>query len=116
MEKIASTLVEVLALTVRLCRINLMQPLPLDVRLDRVAQHILRARLFFDLWFYFEGQGTRRKIFETMDEYSEFFRFTPHAYLVSYVIYMAGVFDKRSDTITLVHLIPEVKKAGSLND
>lgn len=93
-----------------------MQRLPLDVRLDRVAQHILRARLFFDLWFYFEGQDTRKAIFGTMDEYSEFFRFTPHAYLLSHVIYMAGVFDKRSDTITLIHLVAEVKKAGHLDN
>jgi len=49
-----------------------------------------------------------------MREYNEFFRFTPHAYLATYVIYMAGVFDNRKGTISLLHLIPEVKAAGQL--
>jgi hypothetical protein len=93
-----------------------MQPLPLDQRLDRIGQHIVRARHFLDLWFYFEERDSRRKIIETMQEYSEFFRFTPHAYLVAYVIYMAGVFDTSQDTISLLHLVPEMKAAGQLKE
>jgi AbiU2 len=91
-----------------------MQPLPLNQRLDRIGQHIVRARLFLDLWFYFEAQESRRKIIHTMREYDEFFRFTPHAYLATYVIYMAGVFDKSRRTISLGPLIREVKTAGQL--
>jgi hypothetical protein len=91
-----------------------MQPLPLNERIDRIGQHIVRARLFLDLWFYFEGDS-RSKIIETMQEYNEFFRFTPHAYFVTYVIYMAGVFDKRKDTISLASLIDDVKAAGCLD-
>jgi hypothetical protein len=93
-----------------------MQPLPLNQRLDRIGQHIVRARLFLDLWFYFEEQDSRRKIIDTMEEYNEFFRFTPHAYLVAYVIYMAGVFDKTTDTISFPHLVPEMKREGQLKD
>jgi hypothetical protein len=48
-----------------------MQPLPLNQRLDRIGQHIVRARLFLDLWFYFEEQDSRRKIIDTMEQYSE---------------------------------------------
>jgi AbiU2 len=92
-----------------------MNPLPLNQRLDRLAQHIVRARLFLDLWFYFEGRASRRKIIDTMREYNEFFRFTPHAYFVAYVIYMAGVFDKRRDTISLLSLVRDVKVAGQLS-
>jgi HEPN superfamily AbiU2-like protein len=91
-----------------------MQPLPLNDRLERIAQHILRARLFLDLWFYFEERDSRRKIIDTMEEYNEFFRFTPHAYLVTYVIYMAGVFDKSRGTISLEPLVRDVKAAGQL--
>jgi hypothetical protein len=91
-----------------------MQPIPLNQRLDRIGQHIVRARLFLDLWFYFEERDSRRKIIETMREYNEFFRFTPHAYLVAYVIYMAGVFDTRRGTISFPHLVREVKAAGQL--
>jgi hypothetical protein len=68
------------------CRIGYsrpMHPLPLNQRLDRIGQHIVRARLFLDLWFYFEERDSRRQIIETMREYNEFFRFTPHAYLVA---------------------------------
>jgi hypothetical protein len=88
--------------------------LPLNDRLERIGQHIIRARLFLDLWFYFEERDSRRKIINIMEEYNEFFRFTPHAYLVTYVIYMAGVFDKRKDTISLAPLIREAKASGHL--
>jgi HEPN superfamily AbiU2-like protein len=90
------------------------KPLPLETQLDRVAQHVIRARLFFDLWFYFESAETRPQIIDTMRDYNEFFRFTPHAYLVAYVIYIAGVFDGRGDTISLVHLPDRTKNAGYL--
>lgn len=91
-----------------------MQPLPLNERLDRIGQHIGRARLFLDLWFYFEGRASRANILETMRAYNEFFRFTPHAYFVTYMIYIAGVLDKRRDTIGLASLIHDVKAAGGL--
>jgi hypothetical protein len=90
------------------------KPLPLETRLDRVAQHVIRARLFFDLWSYFESAESRPGIIETMQDYNEFFRFTPHAYLVAYVIYIAGVFDDRRDTISLMYLPGETETAGHL--
>jgi hypothetical protein len=89
--------------------------MPLKVRIARVAQHVIRARLFLDLWLYFEEDRTRRKIIETMREYGEFFRFTSHAYLVTYVVYMAGVFETRQDTISLVVLTREMKATGHLD-
>jgi len=64
-----------------------MQPLPLSQRLDLIHEHIVRARLFLDLWFYFEERNSRRQIIKTVEEYNEFFRFTSHAYLIGYVIY-----------------------------
>jgi hypothetical protein len=93
-----------------------MQPLPLKERLDRIGWHIVRARHLLDLWLYFEEQGSRDQIIETMEEYDAFFRLTPHAYVVAYVIYMAGVFDKSQDTISLLHLVPEMKTAGQLKE
>lgn len=90
--------------------------LPLKVRVDRAAQHVIRARLFLDLWFYFEEDRSRREIIETMREYGEFFRFTPHAYLVTHVVYMAGAFETRRDTISLVALISEMKASAQLNE
>lgn len=52
-------------------------PLSLDERLYRAGQHVLRSRLFFDLWFYFEGAETRPHIFETMCNYNDFFGSRP---------------------------------------
>lgn len=91
-----------------------MQPLPLNERLDRIGQHIVRARLFLDLWFYFEERDSRAKIINTMREYNEFFRFTPHGYFVTCVIYIHGVFEQRRDTINLASLVREVKATGCL--
>jgi hypothetical protein len=92
-------------------RFSMNQPLSLNERLCRAGQHIVRARLFFDLWFYFGGAETKPHIIETMREYNEFFRFTPHAYLVTYVVHIAAVFDKRRDTINLIRLAQEMKAA-----
>jgi hypothetical protein len=87
----------------------------LEKRVERVGQHIVRAELFLDLWFYFEEDSSRQTIIETMRDYNEFFRFTPHAYLTTYVVYMAGVFETRKDTINLVTLVREVKSTGRLS-
>jgi hypothetical protein len=89
------------------------QPLPLNERLFRAGQHVVRSRLFFDLWFYFEGP-MRPKIIKTMREYNEFFRFTPHAYFVAYVMHIAAVFDRRRDTLSLPRLSHEMKTAHQI--
>jgi hypothetical protein len=85
--------------------------LPLDERLYRASQHVVRARLFLDLWFYFEEKTTRARIIETMRDYNEFFRFTPHAYLFAYVMHIAAMFDRTKDTISLTRLANEMKAA-----
>jgi hypothetical protein len=90
------------------------QNLPLEERLYRAGQHVVRGRLFLDLWFYFEEKTTRAKIIETMREYNEFFRFTPHAYFVAYVVHIAAMFDSRRDTISLPRLAKEMKVARLL--
>jgi hypothetical protein len=88
------------------------QALTLEERLYRAGQHVVRAGLFLDLWFYFEEKTTRAKIIETMRDYNEFFRFTPHAYFVAYVVHIAAMFDRRRDTISLPRLAKEMKAAG----
>jgi len=83
-----------------------MAALSLNERVGRLGQHVVRARLFLDLWFFFEEHHSRQRIIETMREYDQFFRFTPHAYLMSYVVYIAGAFESRKDTINLVAWCP----------
>ncbi|MDH2406338.1 hypothetical protein QCM77_41675 [Bradyrhizobium sp. SSUT18] len=88
--------------------------LSIEQRLDRLGQHVVRARLFLDLWSYFELDDTRKHIIDTMRDYNEFFRFTPHAYLLTYCIYIAGAFEKRRDTTNFGALIRAMTSAGHL--
>ncbi|TQF33958.1 hypothetical protein UNPA324_33880 [Bradyrhizobium sp. UNPA324] len=70
--------------------------------------------MFLDLYFYFEGHDSRQGIIETMREYNEFFRFTPHAYFISFSVYIAGVFENRRDTINFRALIRDMIVTGDL--
>jgi hypothetical protein len=88
--------------------------LPINERVYRAVQLVLRARIFFDIWFYFEAKETRASILNTMREYNEFFRFMPHAHQVAFIVTIAALFDKRADTISLPHLVREMKRNKQL--
>jgi hypothetical protein len=49
-----------------------------------------------------------------MQDYSEFFRFAPHAHFVAFIVSIAALFDRRRDTITLPGLAKEMGKANLL--
>jgi hypothetical protein len=89
--------------------------LPIDDRIERAAQLVLRSRVFFDIWFYFEGSDTRPALLDTMQEYSEFFRFAPHAHFVAFVISIVAIFDRRRDTISLRQLAREMTQSKLLS-
>jgi AbiU2 len=89
--------------------------LPINERIYRAVQLVLRARIFFDIWFYFEAKKTRSAILDTMQEYSEFFRFMPHAHQVAFIVTIATLFDKRTDTISLPHLVREMTRNKQLS-
>jgi hypothetical protein len=89
--------------------------LPIDDRVERAAQLVLRSGIFFDIWFYFEGSHTRPAIIDTMREYSEFFRFAPYAHFVAFVVSIAAIFDKRRDTINLRYLASEMARSKLLS-
>ena len=89
--------------------------LPIDNRVDRAVQLVLRARIFFDVWFYFESRGTRPAILNTMREYHEFFRFMPHANQAAFIVTIAALFEKRKDTINLPQLVKEVTRANEMS-
>jgi hypothetical protein len=90
-------------------------PLPIGIRVDRAVQLVLRSRIFFDIWFYFEAKQTRLVMLDTMREYNEFFRFMPHAHQVAFIVTIAALFDKRADTISLPHLVREMTRNGQLS-
>jgi hypothetical protein len=89
--------------------------LPINDRVYRAVQLVLRARIFFDIWFYFEAKETRAAILNTMREYNEFFRFMPHAHQVAFIVTIATLFDKRADTISLPHLAREMTRSKQLS-
>ena len=73
--------------------------LPLDERLDVAAQLAKRVRIFYDIWWFYDGADTRSRMLDTMNAYSEFFRFDTHAHFVSMVIHLAGLFESGNDTV-----------------
>jgi hypothetical protein len=89
--------------------------LPIDDRIEAAAQLVLRSRIFFDIWFYFESNDTRSSLINTMRDYNEFFRFAPHAHFVAFVVSIAAVFDKRRDTLSLPNLVTEMSATNLLS-
>lgn len=89
--------------------------LPVDERLETAGQLVLRARIFYDIWRYYEGAETRPKILDTMNEYSEFFRFDPHAHFVSFIVHIAALFESRDDTINIPSLAQEFEASGAVS-
>jgi hypothetical protein len=89
--------------------------LPIDERLESAAQLIIRSRIFLDIWFYFESKDTRPAIIDTMNRFSEFFRFDPHAHFVAFIVHIAALFEKRRNTINLPALARELKRSNQLS-
>jgi AbiU2 len=87
--------------------------LPIDERLERAAQIVIRCRIFYDIWIYFEGQNTHPAIDD--ERFSEFFRFDPHAHFVAFVVHIAALFEKRKDTINFRRLVKEMEQAGLIS-
>jgi hypothetical protein len=82
---------------------------PLDERVRIAGQLAVRSRIFFDIWWFYKGAGTRGKIIYMMNEYFEFFRFDAYAHFVAFVIHIAALFEDRRDTVNLPALIREAK-------
>ena len=90
-------------------------PLPIDERLETAAQLVLRARIFYDIWWFFEGAESRPAIIDDICSYSEFFGFAPHAHFVSFVVHIAALLEKRNNTINLRRLAKELKESGLIS-
>ncbi len=80
--------------------------LAINRQLEIVTQQIVRAKIFYDIWWLYKSSTTRPLIIETLNDFSEFFRFDEHAHFVSMVIHCAVVWDKSSDNVSL----PSVSK------
>lgn len=90
-------------------------PLPIDERLEPASQLVLRSRIFYDIWRFFEGEETRTEIIDTMRGYSEFFRFDPYAHFVAFIVHIAALFEKGNNTINLPTLAKELKESDLIS-
>jgi hypothetical protein len=89
--------------------------LPVDERLEQAAKLVLRSRIFFDIWSYFESKDTRPAIIDTMNYFSDYFRFDPHAHFVAFIVHIAALFEKRRDSINLPDLARELKQSNLIS-
>jgi hypothetical protein len=87
--------------------------LPIDEQLETAGELVVRSRIFYDIWRFFEGEETRPNIIDTMNRYSEFFRFDAHAHFITFIIQIAALFENRKDTINLPCLSKELRSAIS---
>ncbi|MEN9932569.1 MAG: hypothetical protein RIS17_1142 [Pseudomonadota bacterium] len=82
--------------------------LPLDQRLEILTQHIIRARMHFDLWWFSVGEQSGPRIAETLEQYAEFFRFDVQAHFASMILHSSAVWDNRGDVISLPRLARDI--------
>lgn len=70
-------------------------------QLEIVTQQIVRAKIFYDIWWFYHGSDTRPLIIDTLNEFSEFFRFDAHAHFVSMIVHCAVIWDPGLGKISL---------------
>ena len=76
----------------------------LNRQLEIITQQIIRARIYFDLWWFYKSANTRPKIIDIMNEFSDFFRFDEHAQFVSMIIHCGAIWDKGRGSVSLMSL------------
>jgi AbiU2 len=89
-------------------------PLPLDERLNTATQLIIRARVFFDIWWFYEGNETRPIIKSTWENFDQFCIFDRHANLIAYVVQIASVFDRNRKTISLARIMEGLESSTAI--
>jgi hypothetical protein len=85
------------------------QRLSFDRRAATAGQLVTRARIFYDVWYFYEGASTRPSLLDTMNEYPEFFRFDSHAQIVAFIVHIAALFETRKDTFNFPQLVKDAE-------
>ena len=73
-------------------------------QIEIVTQQIIRARIYYDIWWFYKGHETRPDVVEVMEDYSEFLRFDEHAHFVSMIVHSCCIWDKGSKVVSLLQL------------
>jgi hypothetical protein len=92
------------------------KPLPLNDRLSTAGHLVVRTRIFYDIWWYYEGAATRPLHIDAMRGHTGFFRFDPHAHFVSFIVHAAALFESRADTINIPRLVQEIESSNSISN
>ena len=87
------------------------QDLTFTNKVEIASQLAIRTRIFFDVWWYYEGP-TRKGIVDRLNVYPTFFQFDVHANFVAFVVQLATLFENRPGTINIQSLLNEAKIQG----
>jgi AbiU2 len=90
--------------------------LSLDTRLEVLTQQIVRARIYYDLWWLVTGSPSRELIIDQLNQFSDFFRFDNHAHFVSLIVHCTTVWDKNPNAISLPKLAGEILEPQRFSD
>ncbi len=82
--------------------------LSVEQRLETLTQIIIRARIYYDFWWFLEGEELLPQIIDTLNDFPDFFRFSRHSYFVCLTVNTAVVWDKRKDNISLEQIASDV--------
>ncbi|MGE8141538.1 hypothetical protein ACQKOE_06155 [Novosphingobium sp. NPDC080210] len=77
------------------------QKLSPEEQIRILGEHVIRARMHYDVWWFLEGEETRPLILETLNNYPEFFLLDSSAHFSSMVIRCALIWDSSSSGISL---------------
>jgi hypothetical protein len=91
------------------------QKLGLDEQIDIARTQLVRARIFLDIWWYYHGSPTRSQSLDSMNEFSEFFKFDEHAHFTAFIVHVATLFDKRNDTVKLEKLGKSISSKSTVS-
>ena len=85
-------------------------------QIEIVTQQIVRARIYYDIWWFYKGRETRPDVVEAMEDFSEFIRFDEHAHFVSMIVHSCCIWDHGSGVVSLRQLgksLLDVKRSNA---
>ncbi len=74
---------------------------------------LFRANVYFEAWWQSAGVEGRAEFKEFWEEYWEFWRFNEHAMQFAFIVYTAGLYEKRSGTVNFRTLWAEAEPYAS---
>lgn len=83
--------------------------LPLERRIRIAGLLVERARVYLDLFEFYEDVETRPFITEVLEDYHFFFRLEHHVHRLAFLLKIAGLFKRKNGTVNLPRLLDEAR-------